>query len=98
MSRSISSFISLPIINSFNGCFDSTTGLTFGIDTIVDEEGLAVKDERGDNKDWMLTLTESKTKILLKIGETLGRVHTRISTVDVLDKICEVKTVVVLTG
>ena len=51
MSRSISSFISLPVISSFNGCFDSTAGLTFRIDTIVDVEGLAVKVEMGDNKD-----------------------------------------------
>ena len=35
----------------------------------------------------MLTLTESKTEMLLKIGEILGRVHTGIFTVDVLEKI-----------
>ena len=35
----------------------------------------------------MLTLTKSRIEILLKIGETLGKVHTGISTVDVLGKI-----------
>ena len=35
----------------------------------------------------MLILIESKTEMLLKIGEMLGKVHTGMSTVDVLDKI-----------
>ena len=30
----------------------------------------------------MLTLTESKTEILLKIGAILGKVHTGVSTID----------------
>ena len=56
----------------------------------------------------MLTLTESKIEILLKIGEMLGNVHTGISIVVALDKIGvlnapvlktgEVKTVEVLIG
>ena len=50
VSRSISSSISLPVKSSFNGCLVSTTGLTFGIDTMVEIDGLAVKDEMG-NKD-----------------------------------------------
>ena len=33
----------------------------------------------------MLMLTESKTKILLKIGAILGRVHTSISTIGVME-------------
>ena len=51
VSRSISSVISLPDISSFSVFFGSTAGLTIGIDTIVDDEGLAVKVEKGDNKD-----------------------------------------------
>ena len=47
MSRSVSSSISLQVNNSFNGCLVSTVGLTFGIDTMVEIEGLAVKDEMG---------------------------------------------------
>ena len=47
MSRSISSSISLPVNSSFNGFFVSTAGLALGIDTMVDKEGLAVKDEMG---------------------------------------------------
>ena len=35
----------------------------------------------------MLTLTESKTEILLKIVESLGNVHTGITIVDVTGKI-----------
>ena len=55
----------------------------------------------------MLTLTESKTEILLQIGAILGKVHTGISIVDATNKIGmlnapilktgEVKTVEVLT-
>ena len=48
--RSTSSSISLPFNNSFNGCLVSTAGLTFGTNTMVEVEGLAVKDEIG-NKD-----------------------------------------------
>ena len=47
VSRLISSSIYLPVNSSFNGCLVSTAGLTFGIDAIVDVEGLAVKDEMG---------------------------------------------------
>ena len=47
VSRSISSSISLPVNSSFNGCLVSTAGLTLGIDTMVEIEGLAVKDEIG---------------------------------------------------
>ena len=47
VSRSISSSISLPVNSSFNGFLVSTAGLTFGIDTMVEIEGLAVKDEMG---------------------------------------------------
>ena len=47
VSKSMSSPISLPVNSSFNGCLVSTASLTLGIDTIVDEEGLAVKDEMG---------------------------------------------------
>ena len=35
----------------------------------------------------MLMLTESKTEMLLKIGEILGNVHTGVSTVVATDKI-----------
>ena len=79
--------------------------LTLGIDTIVDEEGLA--DEIGDNRGCMLMLKESKTDTALKMGETLGKVHTGIYDIDaavktgVLNapelKIVEVKIVGVLT-
>ena len=44
------SSISLPVNSSFNGCPVSTsvnTSLTFGIDTMVEIEGLALKDEIG---------------------------------------------------
>ena len=50
VSKSMSSSISFPVIRSFNGCLCSTsviTGLTFGIDTIVEIEGLAVKNGIG---------------------------------------------------
>ena len=79
--------------------------LTLGTDTIVYEEGLA--DEIGDNRGCMQMLKESKTDTALKMGETLGKVHTGISITDaavktgVLNapelKIVEVKIVGVLT-
>ena len=52
VSRSISSSISLPVNSSFNGYLVSTfviTSLTFGIDTIVEIEELAVKNGIGIN-------------------------------------------------
>ena len=46
----------------------------------------------------MLILIESKTEILLKIGAILDNVHTRMSTVDVLDKIGVLNSLVLKTG
>ena len=64
-------------------------GLTLGIDTMVEIEGLAVKNRIG-LKDYMLieVLTESKTKILPKIGATLDRVPIEVS---ILNEIADVE-------
>ena len=45
----------------------------------------------------MLILTESKTKILLKIGAIIGKVHTGISTVDGTEKIVVLNASVIKT-
>jgi hypothetical protein len=70
--------------------------VTLGTDTIVDEEGLA--DEMGDNKGCMLMLEEFKTDGVLKIGVTLGKLHTGISIIDAVGKTGVVKIREVKTG
>ena len=75
VSRLMSSSVSLPVIRSFSGCLCSTsmiTGLTLGIDTMVEIEGLAVKNGIG-LKDWipMGVLTDSKLKYYSKLVQHL---------------------------
>ena len=86
MSKSIYSSISFPIIRSFNGCLGSTSKITilpFGIDTIEEIEGLAVKNGIGLIEEMPIgVLTKSKIETFPKNGATLGRVHTDVSIID----------------
>ena len=80
------------MIKSLSGCPCSTSviiGLTLGIDTMVEIEGLAVKSEIGlkDCKQ-LEVLTMSKIEILPKIGVTLIKIIIEVS---ILNEIANVK-------
>ena len=88
MSKSISSSISFPIIKSFNGYLCSTseiTHLTFGIETIVELEGLVVKNGIGLIEEMPRgVLTKSKTKTFPKIIVAFGGIHIEVCIIDEL--------------
>jgi hypothetical protein len=70
LGRTISSSISLPVSSSLRGVFVGLAGLTsfpLDIETMVDEEGLAVKTGMGPTRDVLgEVLVLSKLVILLK--------------------------------
>ena len=84
--KSISSSISFPVIKSFKGCLCSTSkiiDLTFGIETIVEIEGLAMKNGIGLIEEMPRGVpTKSKIERFPKIDVALSGTHIEISTVE----------------
>ena len=91
VSKSISSSISFLVIRSFKGFLCSTFGITnliFGIETIIEIEGLAVKNGIGLIEEMLRgVLTKSKIETLPKIVVTLGGILIEVFTINELSGI-----------